>query len=74
MVVGTKKDIYWNTKFGESRQHFSSMKDMEAYAHTELDKRMREMQDEVDSIEDGRYDAIVLVSKGMWFACSGKAI
>lgn len=65
MVVGTKKDVYWNTKLVESRKKFALLADLEAHADAELDKRMREIEDEVDSITDGRYDAIVAVSKGM---------
>lgn len=65
VVGGTKKDVYWNTKFGESRKQFALLADLQAHADAELDNRMREIEDEVDSITDGRCDAIVAVSKGM---------
>lgn len=64
MVVGTKKDIYWNTKFGESRKKFALLADLEAHADKEVDNRMREIEEEIDSITNGRCDAVVAVSKG----------
>ena len=65
VVVGTKKNVYWNTKFGESYTKYSSMEDLKVHVDTELEKRMWEIQQEVDSIKDGRYDAVISVSKGM---------
>lgn len=65
MVVGTKKDIYRNTKFGESYRNFAHLPDLEAHVDKELDERMKEIEEDVNSIADGRYDAIVAVSKGM---------
>lgn len=65
MVVATKKDIYRNTKFGESYRNFAHLPDLEAHVDEELDKRVKAIEEEVNSIADGRYDAIVAVSKGM---------
>ena len=58
MVVATKKDIYRNTKFGESYRNFAHLPDLEAHVDEELDKRMKEIEEEVNSIADGRYDAL----------------
>lgn len=65
MVVATKKDIYRNTKFGESYRNFAHLPDLEAHVDEELDKRVKAIEEEVNSMVDGRYDAIVAVSKGM---------
>ena len=66
IVVGTKKDKYWNEKFGESRTNFGPghWQELEEHCDRKLAERLDNMKDEVCEVEGGRYDAFVPVSKG----------
>ena len=66
IVVGTRKDKYWNEKYGESRANFGrdSWQELEDHCDRELVERLDHMKDEVWEVEGGRFDAFVPVSKG----------
>ena len=64
VVVGTKKDEFWDMQYGKARKKFADQADMERHADDELRDRMKLMKEEVSNIQDGRCDVMVAVSKG----------
>ena len=66
IVVGTKKDKYWNEKFGESRANFGrdNWQELEDHCDRELVERLDNIKNEVWEVEGGRFDAFIPVSKG----------
>ena len=70
MVIGTKKDEFWDMQYGKSRKLFNNEAELEAHADKELRDRMSLIELELSAIDDGRCDAIVAVSKGKQYPCT----
>ena len=75
MVVATKKDRLFDSKVGEYRRSLKkqnikhtvaqAMEQAEEHAEREVQERVRQIEEDLLSLEGGRFDACVAVSKGM---------
>ncbi|KAL8790123.1 MAG: hypothetical protein Q9213_000825 [Squamulea squamosa] len=63
VVVQTKKDELWDLQYGKARRE--ELPNPEHLADQELRKRMLSMEEDLLSIKDARYDAVVAVSRGL---------
>lgn len=64
VVVGTKKDEFWDMQYGRARREVANSADRDAFADEQLRQRMSLIEEELSDIKYGRYDTAVAVSKG----------
>ena len=66
MIIGTKKDQFWNMHYGEavqSRDQFADENALKEHCDMMLRERMFQIEDEQRAIKGGRCDAIAAVSR-----------
>ena len=71
MVVATKKDRLFDSKVGEYRRSLKkqnikhTLEQVEELAEKDVQERVQQIEEDLLSLENGRFDACVAVSKGM---------
>lgn len=80
IVVATKKDDLYEIEFGARRKARKKEglkfdeEDCEQYAEQKVQERIETIQNEMQSVPDGRLDACVAVSHGQYSSLSEDAI
>lgn len=64
VVIGMKKDEFWDMQYGKACKAVANLADRDAYADEQLRLRMGLIEEEFSEIKNGRYDIAVAVSKG----------